>query len=42
VELKNKFGDERERISVLDSYGVQCMVLGLTPHTRQRHWKANG
>jgi len=27
VELEDEFGDERERVSVFDSYGVQCMIV---------------
>jgi len=27
TELGDEFGDERERVSVLDGYGVQCMVV---------------
>ena len=27
AELRDKFGDEGERISVLDSYGVWCIVV---------------
>jgi len=27
AELRDEFGDEGERISVLDSYNVQCMVV---------------
>jgi len=27
AELRNKFGDERERISVLDGYGIQHVIV---------------
>ena len=27
AELRDEFGDEGERISVLDSYGVQCAIV---------------
>ena len=27
VELRDEFGDERKRISVLDGYNVQCTVV---------------
>jgi len=27
AELRDEFGDEEERISILDSYGVQCTVV---------------
>ena len=27
TELRDKFGDERERISVLDSHSIQCMIV---------------
>jgi len=27
AELEDEFGDEGERVSVLDSYSVQCMVV---------------
>jgi len=27
TELEDKFGDEGKRISVLDSYSVQCTVI---------------
>jgi len=27
TELGDEFGDERKRVSVLDGYGVQCMVV---------------
>jgi len=27
MELRNEFGDERERISVLDGHGVQCTIV---------------
>jgi len=27
AELGDEFGDERERVSVLDGYGVQCTVV---------------
>jgi len=27
VELGDKFGDEGERVFVLDGYGIQCMVV---------------
>jgi len=27
TELGDEFGDERERVSVLDSHGVQCVIV---------------
>jgi len=27
VELRDEFRDERERISVLDGYGIQCAIV---------------
>jgi len=27
TELRDEFGDERERVSVLDGYGIQCVVV---------------
>jgi len=27
TELRDKFGDEGERISVLDSHSIQCMIV---------------
>ena len=27
MELRDKFGDERERISVLDSHSIQCIIV---------------
>jgi len=27
AELRDKFGDERERVSVFDGYGVQCAIV---------------
>jgi len=27
TELRDEFGDERERVSVFDGYGVQCAIV---------------
>jgi len=27
TELRDKFGDDRERVSVLDSYSIQCAIV---------------
>ena len=27
IELRDKFGDEGKRVSILDGYGIQCIVV---------------
>ena len=46
AELKDEFGDEREKVSVLDSYGIQyAIVLDQPERTifllNEEHWGCN-
>jgi len=47
VELGDKFGDKRERVSVLDGYGVQRVIVLDQPERtillfNEEHWGCDG